>query len=121
MRWDYLLDDRRMTNIIVVLLVAVFFFTAERLWPDIELAKVPNWYTRALFFNVGQAVIAFSGTYLWDAWFSESPLFGLNAWPLAYQVLFGYVVITFIYYWWHRARHGIPMLWRFLHQLHHSR
>ncbi len=120
MRWDYLLDDRQMTNIIVVLLVAVFFFTAERLWPDIELAKVPHWYTRALFFNVGQAVIAFSGTYLWDAWFSESPLLGLNAWPLAYQVLFGYVVITFIYYWWHRARHSIPMLWRFLHQLHHS-
>lgn len=32
----------------------------------------------------------------------------------------GYLVITFIYYWWHRARHEIPLLWRWLHQIHHS-
>ncbi len=37
-----------------------------------------------------------------------------------YQVCAGYLVITFIYYWWHRFRHSVPMLWRYLHQLHHS-
>ena len=32
----------------------------------------------------------------------------------------GYFVITFVYYWWHRARHEIPFLWQWLHQIHHS-
>jgi hypothetical protein len=32
----------------------------------------------------------------------------------------GYVVITFIFYWWHRARHVIAFLWRWFHQIHHS-
>jgi sterol desaturase/sphingolipid hydroxylase (fatty acid hydroxylase superfamily) len=25
-----------------------------------------------------------------------------------------------VYYWWHRARHEIPFLWRWFHQVHHS-
>ena len=32
----------------------------------------------------------------------------------------GYLVITFVYYWWHRARHEVPILWRCFHQVHHS-
>jgi hypothetical protein len=34
--------------------------------------------------------------------------------------VFGYLVVTFVYYWWHRARHEVPWLWRALHQVHHS-
>jgi sterol desaturase/sphingolipid hydroxylase (fatty acid hydroxylase superfamily) len=29
-------------------------------------------------------------------------------------------VITFVYYWWHRVRHHSPLLWRVVHQVHHS-
>ena len=32
----------------------------------------------------------------------------------------GYLAITFVFYWWHRARHEVPLLWRWLHQVHHS-
>jgi sterol desaturase/sphingolipid hydroxylase (fatty acid hydroxylase superfamily) len=32
----------------------------------------------------------------------------------------GYFVITFVYYWWHRWRHEVPLLWRCVHQVHHS-
>jgi sterol desaturase/sphingolipid hydroxylase (fatty acid hydroxylase superfamily) len=32
----------------------------------------------------------------------------------------GYLAITFIYYWWHRARHESALLWRLFHQVHHS-
>ena len=40
-----------------------------------------------------------------------------NLWQGA---LLGYLTITFVYYWWHRARHEHPWLWRYLHQIHHS-
>ncbi len=109
-----------MNNIIIVLIVAGVFLIAERLWPHVELEKVQHWYTRAFAFNAAQAAIAVSTTYLWDVWFARFPLLMLDAWPLAYQVLFGYVTITFIYYWWHRARHSNSILWRYLHQVHHS-
>lgn len=109
-----------MNNIIIVLIVAGVFLIAERLWPHVELEKVQHWYTRAFAFNAAQAAIAVSTTYLWDVWFARFPLLMLDAWPLAYQVLFGYVTITFIYYWWHRVRHSNSILWRYLHQFHHS-
>jgi sterol desaturase/sphingolipid hydroxylase (fatty acid hydroxylase superfamily) len=39
---------------------------------------------------------------------------------MAWQIAIGYVIITFIYYWWHRFRHNSRFFWRVCHQLHHS-
>jgi sterol desaturase/sphingolipid hydroxylase (fatty acid hydroxylase superfamily) len=36
------------------------------------------------------------------------------------DAVLGHFVITFIYYWWHRARHEVSFLWRWFHQVHHS-
>jgi sterol desaturase/sphingolipid hydroxylase (fatty acid hydroxylase superfamily) len=44
---------------------------------------------------------------------------GIGLGPVAGGVV-GYVVSTFVYYWWHRARHSVGVLWRGFHQLHHS-
>lgn len=109
-----------MNNILIVLGVAIIILTVERLVPGVELEKVRYWYRRAFIFNGGQAAIAVAGTYLWDLWFSKISLFSLNDLPLMYQVLVGYMTITFVYYWWHRARHSVPVFWRLLHQFHHS-
>lgn len=40
-------------------------------------------------------------------------------WPLWIQVPVGLVIAEFGSYWWHRATHEIPWLWKF-HALHHS-
>jgi sterol desaturase/sphingolipid hydroxylase (fatty acid hydroxylase superfamily) len=32
----------------------------------------------------------------------------------------GWFVGTFVFYWWHRARHNVDFLWRLFHQIHHS-
>lgn len=109
-----------MDNILIVLGAAVIIWSFEQLRPNTVLKDVPNWYLRAFIFNSTQALIATGSTYLWDVWFVQFPLFSLKAQPLALQVLAGYLTITFIYYWWHRLRHSIPVLWRYLHQLHHS-
>ena len=88
-----------MSNILIALGVAVAILIIERLVPSVELEKVQGWYRRAFIFNSAQAVIAVTSTYLWDVWFSQIPLFSLHSLPLIYQVIIGYLSITFIYYW----------------------
>jgi len=109
-----------MNNIIVVLGVAFVIWLAEQILPSIELKKTHHWYRRAFVFNVAQAAIAITSTYYWDVWFSQYSLFSVQSMSLTYQVLIGYLTITFVYYWWHRIRHSNLMCWRLLHQLHHS-
>ncbi len=31
-----------------------------------------------------------------------------------------YFIATFVFYWWHRWRHELDVLWRLFHQIHHS-
>jgi len=44
--------------------------------------------------------------------------FGLTAMPAAAQFAAGFVLMDFTFYWWHRATHEVPLLWR-LHNVHH--
>lgn len=39
---------------------------------------------------------------------------------LLIDVALFYTLFSFANYWWHRARHSAPMLWRWLHSAHHS-
>jgi sterol desaturase/sphingolipid hydroxylase (fatty acid hydroxylase superfamily) len=47
-------------------------------------------------------------------------LWNTQALGITGSAVIGYLVITFIYYWWHRARHQNHFLWRWIHQVHHS-
>ncbi len=109
-----------MTNIYIVLGVAIIILIIELINPNVKLKLVKYWHLKAFSFNLVQAIIALSGTHLWDVLFSKYPLLSLNKIPEIYQVIVGYLMITFIYYWWHRFRHSVPFLWRHLHQFHHS-
>jgi len=109
-----------MTNIIIVLIAAGLILIIEQLKPATTLPSSKAWYLRAFIFNGIQGLIAFGGAYLWDTWFASVSLFSIKGLGIGWQVLLGYLAITFIYYWWHRARHSMPMLWKHLHQFHHS-
>lgn len=109
-----------MSNELLIVGIAVFIFALEKISPNIELETSRFWYLRVLVLNGIQASIAISSTFLWDAWLAQIPLFSMRDWPVSAQVIAGYLLITFVYYWWHRARHSVPLLWRFLHQIHHS-
>src|SRR5258708_5183409 len=56
----------------------------------------------------------------WDGWMVRHRLWSAEALGVAGGAIVGYLVITFIYYWWHRWRHQSDFLWRWLHQVHHS-
>ncbi len=112
-----------MTQIYVitgVLAVALVMMLVEWLRPGRAWPKVQGWLLRALIFNGLQIASVFLAGRVWDGWLRKHSLMDINVNSWWLSGLFGYFVITFVFYWWHRARHKIPFLWRWLHQLHHS-
>ncbi len=109
------------TDLSVPLLVfgaAVVMVLLEQLVPAWRRPTSWNWWGRAALFNTAQAGVAALGALSWDLWFQGAgPTWEGSPWLGA---LCGYGLITFVYYWWHRARHQINPLWHYLHRLHHS-
>ncbi len=105
----------------IVLTAAVLMLLTELLVPGRDWPKVAGWWFRAILLNCIQAGTVFLSGVTWDIW-----LQGVSVWDAESLLgveggaIFGYITITFFYYWWHRARHQVPMLWRLFHQIHHS-
>jgi len=101
---------------LIVLLIGLAMIAVERFRPGRAWPSVPTWWLRAIALNIAQIGVVFLAGSTWDRWLvrREPWLTGIGG------ALMGYFVITFIYYWWHRARHRSDFLWRWLHQVHHS-
>ena len=97
-------------------MIGVEFAAPGRTWP-----KVSGWWTRAIALNAVQVAMVFIAGLTWDRWLDGVSLIDSQAFlGTNGAAIFGYLTITFIYYWWHRARHASPLLWRWFHQVHHS-
>ncbi|HEY8944688.1 MAG TPA: sterol desaturase family protein [Polyangiaceae bacterium] len=103
-----------------VLAAALVMMIAERRWPGRAWPKVVGWWPRALALNAVQAGSVFLAGVLWEPWLRAHRLWSAESLGPALGVTVGYLVHTFVYYWWHRARHRVPVLWRWVHQVHHS-
>ncbi|MCB9892871.1 MAG: sterol desaturase family protein [Planctomycetes bacterium] len=88
--------------------------------PARGLPRVRRFWPRVLLLNALQAAVVVLAGFSWERWFKCSSLVDLSGLPLIAGALIAYFVSSFIYYWWHRARHELPLLWRIFHQLHHS-
>lgn len=102
----------------ILLTLAGFMMLIERRRPAWRRRESPAWWGRAALFNALQALVAALGVVAWDQWFAGSGASWRGGSWLG--VVTGYVLITFVYYWWHRARHAVPFLWTQLHRFHHS-
>jgi len=93
----------------------------EAVWPRESQPK------RRLWRSVGVAFFVLNGLInvalplalpvAWVAGHSLIPGYKLG---LAGGFVLGFFVWTFVYYWYHRSEHRFDVLWRALHQLHHS-
>jgi sterol desaturase/sphingolipid hydroxylase (fatty acid hydroxylase superfamily) len=100
---------------VAVVMIAVEIMTPGRRWP-----KVAGWWTRALLLNGVQVGVAYLTALILDPWFAERRPWSADELGPTGGAIVGYLAITFIYYWWHRARHASSFLWRWFHQVHHS-
>lgn len=109
-----------MDPVLVVAGCALLLIVLERLAPSTEQPRVRGWIGRVVALNLAQIAVVYLGAVTWDRWFPRSSSFGGESLGTLPAIVIGYLAITFVYYWWHRARHEVPFLWRWLHQVHHS-
>lgn len=105
---------------LIVLAVATGMFAIEQLGLGRKWPIVAGWWVRAMTLNGIQAAMVFVAGMSWDPWLSTHQPWSMRDLPLILAVVCGYVVLTFVYYWWHRWRHEVSWLWRWVHQVHHS-
>lgn len=100
----------------VALAMAVFEQTRPgRSWP-----AVAGWWWRAVALNAVQVGSVLLAGRLLDPLILRWRLWSADGLGVLGGAIVGYLMLTFAYYWWHRWRHEVDFLWRWLHQLHHS-
>lgn len=101
--------------------VFVLCFTVERLAPGWRLPHVRTWPLRVIAINAIQLGVVLVAGVTWDEWFRGSSLVDVSSHLAPGAAGFAaYFIATFVFYWWHRARHEVDWLWRHFHQIHHS-
>ncbi len=103
-----------------VLAVAVVMILLETIRPGRRWPQVAGWWTRAFLLNGCQVGAVYLAGSVWNGWMVEHRLWSADRLGAAGGAVLGYLVITFVYYWWHRFRHEVQFLWRWVHQVHHS-
>ncbi|MGH7187315.1 MAG: sterol desaturase family protein, partial [Pseudomonadota bacterium] len=101
----------------------VLLFTAERLKPAVPFPHAPakNWIrpARNLSFLVISTVVSLAIVVPVSRWAAELELGLRPGWASgAPGLAFDLLLLDFLIYWWHRANHQLPFLWRF-HEVHH--
>lgn len=103
------------------LIIPLVLFVLERCFPAHRQPRVKRWVLRALLLaGTGALIVAF-GRETWVPFFRQHALTdALASWPAVPAGVLAFVVFQFFLYWWHRLKHESDLLWRCLHQMHHS-
>ncbi len=107
--------------LVPIIVLGAGLIIVERVFPARALPVVRGWWWRVAVFNAAQLGVVVLAGYTWDRWLGGVSLLRLGVTlSVAQGALAGYLVSTFVYYWWHRVRHEVNALWLLCHQLHHS-
>ena len=98
-----------------------FCFLLERARPGWRLPRVRGWWWRVVAINGAQLAVVVVAGFTWERWAAHDSLLRLSDHLGSVPGgVVAYLIATFVFYWWHRARHESDLLWRLFHQIHHS-
>jgi sterol desaturase/sphingolipid hydroxylase (fatty acid hydroxylase superfamily) len=111
------MEDVLTLSLLGALLVLVVL---DFLAPARTFVEVRFWRLRGIAAFVMFMAVSTAAPMMWDGLLGEHRILdasGLGPWIGGVA---GLVALQFFQYWWHRALHRLPLLWRHLHQTHHS-
>lgn len=111
-----------MENIIGILIPASFLLALviERLFPAKPLPKVRGWLWKGLLFFAFTGVVNSVVPAVVSAIVGDRAPIKLGGVNFVLAAVIGFLVSDFVGYWLHRLMHRVPVLWRWMHQMHHS-
>lgn len=96
-------------------------YLANRAGGGRPFPKVRWWFVVGTgFFLLLAAVNATAPLWLPPEWLARHRLLDLTGLGVGWGAVVGYAATSFAMYWFHRAEHKFTVLWRGLHQFHHS-
>ena len=104
----------------VIFIVICVTFTKEVIAPASKNSCDRRWLIMASVIAFIQFCAAVGSGLIFESFFENYRIFNASDLNVIYQGLLGFLVTSFIAYWWHRAMHKNDFLWRVFHQLHHS-
>ncbi len=106
---------------IILLVFFITIFTIEVIAPASKSSCNKRWLVIAGVLNIAQLIAALAVGYFFQSMFVSYSIFSLpTTIPDYWEGAIAFFITSFIFYWWHRALHYVPFLWRTVHQLHHS-
>jgi sterol desaturase/sphingolipid hydroxylase (fatty acid hydroxylase superfamily) len=103
-----------------VIAAALAMLVIEQVRPARPWPRVRTWWPRALAINGCQIGLVFVAGATWERWLHGRGLLALEELGRPAEIAIGYAIYALWLYWAHRARHHFGVLWRWMHQLHHS-
>ncbi|MBT6175657.1 MAG: sterol desaturase family protein [Deltaproteobacteria bacterium] len=104
-----------------VALFALTVFILERIFPAVDQEPAAWWWPRALLLFGLTMAVGKLGDLTWMSWIRRNASLDLFAAPApALQGFLCFLLGSFFFYWWHRWRHEVMLLWDLFHQMHHS-
>ena len=100
--------------------VFIVLFTREVIAPASRASCDLRWLRMAGAINLGQTAAALGVGWFFHERINSAALLPLQELPPPVAGALTFLVASFIAYWWHRLMHASPVLWRLVHQLHHS-
>ncbi|XWV26336.1 desaturase [Tupanvirus soda lake] len=110
-----------LSGFVIIIFGILALMILERIYPDQKLPRVKGWWISVVLINIYQLFVVVLGMYTWEKWLQIPSLLDLSRFMNpAVGGFVAYLINTWIFYWWHRARHEIYILWLLFHQVHHS-
>ncbi|HEY6559832.1 MAG TPA: sterol desaturase family protein [Polyangiaceae bacterium] len=110
-----------MENLPLFVLIGVFALLAvlDVIRPARPFEQLPLWRAKGVLFFVLSVAVSSAVPLLTDEWLARHQLIDASGLGIAGGAVVGVLVAQLVSYFWHRALHRVPFLWRF-HQMHHS-
>ncbi len=107
-------------TLVIIITVFICVFTLEVIAPASKNHCDRRWMILASGISLFQSITTVGAGLVFVETFSEISIFSLKSENVFVQGILGFLLTSFIAYWWHRAMHKFDLLWRIFHQLHHS-